>query len=94
MTDRNLALAHVLNGLLVAKGWTRSDLARQMFGTYTDPTTGYVVARGRDRISSWLNGKQYPTPENLRRLALAFGVTVEELAPPKGPIKGYFIAYW
>lgn len=83
MENRNQTLVRHLRALLAANGWSRSDLARRMFGTCTDHATGYVVAKKRERISSWMNGKQYPDPENLHRLAQAFGVTVEDLREPR-----------
>lgn len=69
MENKNQTLARHLKALLAANGWSRSDLARRIYGT----------AKKRERISEWMNCKQYPTPENLRRLAETFGVTVETL---------------
>jgi hypothetical protein len=60
-----------------------SAVARRVWGTTKDKR-GYDVARNRDRIGSYLSGASYPEPENLRRLADAVGVPVEELAL-KGP---------
>lgn len=97
MEHRKNALAHRLTGLMAAKGWTQSDLARQMFGTYIDPATGYVMPKSRERVSAWVSGKAYPKPRNLARLAEVFGLTVDELTPvlPQDPdtIKGYFIVF-
>ncbi len=64
----------------LAKGLSMSDLARKIWGTVTD-TRGYEVPKNKDRISRWENGDQVPEPHNLRLLAEALDMTVEELAP-------------
>jgi transcriptional regulator with XRE-family HTH domain len=40
-----------------------------------------LVARGRDRLSVWINGKSFPDRENLAKLAKALDVPVSELSP-------------
>lgn len=64
----------------VAQGWSQSDLARKIWGTYTDGR-GYETARNRDRISSYERGKSVPERQNLDALAEALEVSPEELAP-------------
>jgi transcriptional regulator with XRE-family HTH domain len=43
---------------------------------------GHIVAKSRDRISVYLSGRALPSPKNLKALADALGVPIEELAPP------------
>lgn len=50
-------------------------------GGEKDDPRGYKVARGRDRVSSYLSGKSIPDPKNMAAMADALGVTMEELAP-------------
>lgn len=64
-----------------------SEVARRVWGSTKDKR-GYDVARNRDRIGHYLSGSSYPEPENLARLAEAVGVTVEELAMPRGTNPG------
>lgn len=59
---------------------SQSELARKIWGTTKD-ARGYVVAKNRDRISAYENGKSEPSRENLDALASALNTTVEELAP-------------
>lgn len=73
--------ANRLQALRVAKGWSQSDLAREVWGEITVKNTGRKVARNRDRISTYEMGKSYPDPHNLAKLAKALGTTPEELAP-------------
>jgi hypothetical protein len=61
-----------------------ADLARMVWGTTVD-SRGYTVPRNRDRIGSYLSAQSYPEPDNLRKLADALGVPVEELAGPRAP---------
>lgn len=69
-----------LHALLIAKGLSQSDLAREVWGATKD-TRGYNVARNRDRISAYVSGKSIPEPQNLARIAQVLGVSPEELAP-------------
>jgi hypothetical protein len=50
------------------KGLSQSDLAALIWGRYTN-TEGKFVARGRDRISRWLAGLDYPSAKNMAKLA-------------------------
>ena len=72
--------ARRLYELMVARGWTQSELARRAFGTTTNKD-GYTVAKGRDRIGVYIKGRSYPDPKNLKALADAFGMAPEDLAP-------------
>jgi len=62
------------------KGWSQSDLAREVWGEI-ETKAGRTVARNRDRISTYEMGKSWPDPHNLMKIASALGVSPEELAP-------------
>lgn len=72
--------ARKLHEAMVSKGWSQSDLAAEVWGRSTD-TRGYKVAKGRDRISVYLQGKSVPDPKNLQKIADVLGMKVDELAP-------------
>lgn len=72
--------ARRLEELMDSKGMTQSDLAKAAFGVRTDKY-GVVQTAGRDRISAYVNGRQFPDEENLVKLANALGVTRDELTP-------------
>lgn len=75
------SFAKKLNRLMVAKGWRQTDLAAAAWGKSPDKKTGLLVANNRDRLSNYINGKQFPDPVNLKLLADALGVSEAELAP-------------
>jgi len=54
--------------LLLDKGWNQSDLAR-------------AAELGRDSISTYVNGKTFPTPKALKALSEALGVSKDDLLP-------------
>lgn len=54
--------------LMIARGWTQSELARQS-------------GLPRDSISVYVRAKSLPTPTSLQALAKAFGMPAEELLP-------------
>jgi transcriptional regulator with XRE-family HTH domain len=64
--------------VMAEKRMSQSDLARAIWGNTTD-NRGRTVAANRDRISNYCNGKQYPEPETLIKLAQALSVPVERL---------------
>ena len=66
--------------LRIAKGWSPSALAREIWGETTN-RDGRKVAKNRDRISVYEKGKSWPDPHNLAKLAKALGTTPEQLAP-------------
>lgn len=76
-----LQFARRLKEQRLARGMSQSDLAREIFGEYKDPSTGYVVAKSRDRISVWENGKELPSETHLQMVADALGVDQDVLAP-------------
>lgn len=63
-----------------AKGLTKSDLARELFGTETTKE-GYQVARNRDRIGVWEAEKAVPRSDAIRQIAEYFKVDFADLAP-------------
>lgn len=75
-TDADLRPKHLtkqefgrrLYRLMVGKGWTQSELARQ-------------ADIARDSISTYIRGVSLPEPINLERLAAALGVSPIELLP-------------
>lgn len=77
---RNQAFAQTLRRMLDEQGKTASDLAKSIWGTTKD-SEGYIVAKNRDRISVWLSGKAFPSPDNLQQLAETLGVKPEDLSP-------------
>lgn len=72
--------ARRLHQLMLEKGMSQSDLAREIWGTTTN-AQGRNVARNRDRISVYLKGDTIPETKNLGLLAKALGVEPHELAP-------------
>jgi transcriptional regulator with XRE-family HTH domain len=76
--------AHRLKKLMVQKDMSQSDLARAAFG-FDDPTSPSRVPKGRDRISAYLNARQFPDDANLEALAKALGLAPEDLIPKIDP---------
>ena len=61
---------------------SQSDLAREVFNeTRIDPTTQYEVVVGRDRISQYVKGRQFPEPRTFKKICEVLGKKPEELAP-------------
>ena len=54
--------------LIRERNWTQSDAARE-------------ASLGRDAISNYVNGHNFPTPRSLEALAAAFDVSIEDLFP-------------
>lgn len=57
-----------LQSLLDERHWSQSDLAR-------------AANMGRDAVSTYVNGRSFPTPKSLNMLCEALGVTRDELLP-------------
>ena len=57
-----------LYALMIARNMNQSDLSR-------------AADLGRDSISTYINGKTFPTPKALQKLADALGVEPDELLP-------------
>ena len=77
---RDINFAKRLRQLMSEKEMSQSDLAARIWGRQIS-SEGKDVARGRDRISVWLAGKNFPDHENLQKLARALKVKVSDLAP-------------
>lgn len=54
--------------MMIERGWNQSELAR-------------TAALPRDAVSVYMRGKSLPTPQNLQKLAKAFGVRPEDILP-------------
>lgn len=54
--------------LMLKRGWNQSELARR-------------ADLPRDSVSTYIRAKVLPTPQSAQRLAVALGVTPEELIP-------------
>lgn len=63
-----------LQKLLDERNWSQADLARAV-----EEKTGQKM--GRDAVSTYINGRSFPTPKSLNQLCQAFGMTKEELFP-------------
>lgn len=56
------------------RNWSQADLAREV-----ERVTGRKM--GRDAISTYINGRSFPTPNSLNQLCKALQMTREELLP-------------
>lgn len=63
-----------LQQLLDERNWSQADLTRAV-----KEATG--EAMGRDAVSTYINGRSFPTPASLNLLCKAFNLTREELFP-------------
>ena len=63
-----------LQKLLHDRNWSQADLAREV-----ETVTGAKM--GRDAVSTYINGRSFPTPASLNLLCKAFGLSREELFP-------------
>ena len=72
--------ARRLHHYMTQRGWTQSDLAREVWGERMN-SRGYKEAKGRDRISVFLKGNTMPETTTLEALAKALDVTPEDLCP-------------
>lgn len=57
-----------LQSLMLERNWNQAELAR-------------AAGLGRDSISTYIRGKVFPDPKNLKRIADALGVTPQQLMP-------------
>lgn len=63
-----------LQKFLHDRNWSQADLARAV-----EDVTGKRM--GRDAISTYINGRSFPTPASLNQLCKALNLTREELLP-------------
>jgi transcriptional regulator with XRE-family HTH domain len=75
---RDINFAKRLRQLMSERELSQSDLAAKIWGRHIS-SEGKDVAKGRDRISVWVAGKNFPDRENLEKLAKH--LKVSELAP-------------
>lgn len=61
-----------------AKNWTRSDLAREIWGEAPQPG-GTRAARGRYRITTWETGRSLPRMNILPELSRVLDVPLDDL---------------
>lgn len=66
-----------LQSLLDERGWNQSDLVRAVNAAFPNLDKPF----GRDAVSTYINGRSFPTPKSLNMLCQALGVTREELLP-------------
>lgn len=57
-----------LQNLMIEKGWNQSELARR-------------AGLGRDAISTYVRGRSFPEPINLKRVADALSISPHEILP-------------
>lgn len=67
-----------LQHFLDERGWSQSDLVRAVHAV--TPATA-EKKMGRDAVSTYINGRSFPTPQSLNLLCKALGVSREELLP-------------
>ena len=77
---RDVKFAQRLRQLMSERELTQSALAAKIWDRHIS-SEGKNVAKGRDRISVWVAGKNFPDHENLQKLAKALKVKVSDLAP-------------
>jgi hypothetical protein len=70
-----------LHYALLKKGWSQSDLARAIDGTFKVDSRGFKQWGSRDRISSYINKKAMPEPRTLTKIAKALDMDAADLAP-------------
>lgn len=70
-----------LERILIDRNMTQTDLARLVFDQ-DEPSTdsrGYEIVRGKDRISSYVNGRQLPSRINYKKILQVLLLTEGEL---------------
>jgi transcriptional regulator with XRE-family HTH domain len=77
---RDVNFGKRLKAILAEKELTASDVAAKIWDRQRN-SKGALVARGRDRLSVWINGKSFPDHENMQKLAKALGMSLSELSP-------------
>jgi transcriptional regulator with XRE-family HTH domain len=77
---RNTVFAKRLQEIMAQREMTQSKVAAEIWGRSLN-SKGANVANGRDRLSVWVSGKNFPDPENLEKLARVLKVKTTDLAP-------------
>lgn len=57
-----------LQSLILERNWNQADLAR-------------AAGLGRDSISTYIRGRVFPDPKNLKKIADALGMTPQQIMP-------------
>jgi transcriptional regulator with XRE-family HTH domain len=70
------SFSNKLNQLMLKKGWTQADMAREA------TKHSQVGTIGRDRINCYVKGRSLPTPLYLKAIAAALRQKPEDLLPP------------
>lgn len=81
VSDDLETFARRLHYALLDRDMSQSDLARKVWGQTRTDARGYETVVGKDRISSYINGKQMPEPKTLKKIADALKMKPEDLAP-------------
>jgi hypothetical protein len=76
---RKAAFRAKLKQLMEERELSQSALAAKIWGRHIN-AEGIDVAKGRDRISVWVSGHNFPTDEQLEKLAKVLRVKVSDLA--------------
>lgn len=68
LKSSNAEFGRRLQSLILERNWNQAELAR-------------AAGLGRDSISTYIRGKVFPDPKNLKRIADALGMTPQQLMP-------------
>jgi transcriptional regulator with XRE-family HTH domain len=75
----SITFGYTLERILIDRDMTQTDLARLAWNeTYVDKR-GYEVVAGKDRISSYINGRQLPSRRNYQKLLEVLKLTEDQL---------------
>lgn len=85
------AFAEALHEAMNRKRMNASALARAIWGTVKD-YRGYDVAKNRDRITFYLQGKSSPRDDTLKEIARVLDVPLEHLESLRPGVSGPFPA--
>ena len=77
---RNINFAKRLTRLMAERELSQSGLAAKMWGRRIN-AQGKNFAIGKDRVSKWLKGANFPDRDNLGLLAKTLKVAIEDLVP-------------
>lgn len=86
LAPQNAEFARRLHRALQAQKMSASDLAAAIWGRRDVMIDGKhaSVARNRERISVYLQGRSFPREQHLVKMAEALGMRAEDLAPGAG----------
>lgn len=73
-----------LGRILIDRDMTQNDLARLVFNEPGVDNRGYHIWKGKDRISSWVNGRQLPSSRNYCRLLEVLALRADDLPLNRG----------